>query len=186
MSLKHNTKLELFFPCDWDDKNSQFNMSKVEGSILNYYHNEFTKKINKDSLKEIGEVLKNDNCSFKIGKGFHDRNLMVGNVDYLIAFSWSKGDVPKKGGTYDTWINSNAKKKIHISLEKLINENNQEYVNNLKNKDESNKVNINNGSKNETPLQQYLKNEIDDTIFDLIDDPYMETKTKKRKTNDKE
>ena len=40
---------------------------------------------------------------------------MVAKSDYLIAFTWNKGNVPKDGGTLNTW-NKCKNNKIHISL----------------------------------------------------------------------
>jgi len=52
-------------------------------------------------------------------KGFHDRNTTVAKgCDYLIAFTFGKGDQPADGGTLDTWKKCPlaSAKRVHFPL----------------------------------------------------------------------
>ena len=58
--------------------------------------------------------------------GFQSRNSSIAKEsDILIAFSWSEGKEPTKGGTYDTWRKCKTRRKIHISLHDLKNKPNR-------------------------------------------------------------
>lgn len=119
--------LRLYLPCAWDHDNCQFHDMgpKSPGRVANYYHSLFSKQIGIrpcQSLYTLDELI----TSYKKGffyschDGFHARNLLVGQVDILIAFTWGEGDTPKDGGTAHTWNHSPAPKKVHISLGYLL------------------------------------------------------------------
>ncbi len=90
------------------------------GGTSNFYHQKFCEDLglNKNkTLLSLQEMKKQDKCNFDY-PGFHNRNLQVGRVDWLIAFTWAEGASPEDGGTLHTWNNSKAPKKTHISLSK--------------------------------------------------------------------
>lgn len=85
---------------------------------LLYYHEQFSKQQSAHSLAELdGAVRKGAQIAYY--PSFADRNKAVGNVDYLLAFTWGDGDIPKAGGTLSTWQGSSAKVKLHIPLSKI-------------------------------------------------------------------
>lgn len=90
---------------------------KSAGSISNYYHSMFSKKIGRDTLKDITKAFEKG-AKIKYYKGFYARNKEVGKTDLLIAFTWGIGGV-KDGGTKNTWNGSKATKKVHVKLRKL-------------------------------------------------------------------
>jgi|2_EtaG_2_1085320.scaffolds.fasta_scaffold01185_9 hypothetical protein len=120
--------LELFFPCKWQDEMFQRNgtQRKSTASVSNNYHEKFSLKMKgeKDtSLKQIQRALDNG-ARYHERKGFYDRNLDVGYVDYILAYTFGKSLYqPKDGGTFHTWSKLKALTKIHIPIA-LIGENN--------------------------------------------------------------
>ena len=44
---------------------------------------------------------------------FHERNMDIAKAEVLIAFTWSNGEAPLKGGTLDTWKKCTGR-KIHV------------------------------------------------------------------------
>lgn len=119
--------IELHFPCKFinglfvDNGSSDWKINP--GQSANKYHQMFNHKLRQNSLLDIEELIQQqDNDQVKIYQnynGFHDRNTAVGNVDILIAFTFSKSKTPTKGGTLDTWKKSKAKRKIHVCISKL-------------------------------------------------------------------
>lgn len=139
----HCARLFLQLPCKWDVNKRAYHDTNINnfqtnpGGTSNYYHRLFSKKWaegfepiyknNFNSLEQLHEcyleahkpginpsersVIWCDNF-----KGFFDRNLQVGKVDKLIAFTFNKGSIPKDGGTKHTWDNSNAPIKLHFDL----------------------------------------------------------------------
>ena len=112
-------QLELHLPCSFDYQNTRFSDTNPTGRTANYYHELFSKECGFDSLAEIKEAINHPNCMHTVSNGFHARNLLVGKVDLLIAFTWGEGSIPAGGGTHHTWDNSKAQEKIHIPLESL-------------------------------------------------------------------
>ena len=95
-----------------------------EGRTANYYHEKFS-----DHLLESGSLPQSlDDLAFALEKGakstvsggFHERNLLVGQCDWLIAFTFGEGVVPKDGGTKHCWDHSPAPKKTHVPLGQLL------------------------------------------------------------------
>lgn len=120
--------LELELPCGWDWENHRFQEfpTKVRdpGKTLNWYYKAFSLKMGQDMSLVFEEVLR---ASFDASKGvearvypgFHARNMAVGRVDRVIAFTWGEGVVPKDGGTKHCWDHSRAEDKRHIPLSGL-------------------------------------------------------------------
>ena len=117
--------LTLHFPCKFENTDRpQFtdngikDWTKNPGRTTNIYHRKFSAKIKDDSLQQIQSAIL-VGATYKEYKGFHDCNSKVAESRYLIAFTWSDTDVPKKGGTRDTWDKCKGK-KIHIPLSSLM------------------------------------------------------------------
>lgn len=107
--------LKLYFPADFINGKFIFKTSKDAGSIANYYHKQFSNKTGKQSLNEI-EIAMKKNAEISIHDGFKERNLLVGNSDIIIAYTFNNDIIPKDGGTLHTWNNSKSKIKIHRNL----------------------------------------------------------------------
>ena len=84
------------------------------GCSANKLHKQFSTKINEDSLEHLSTAITVGTTH----EGFHARNSFVAESDYVLAFTWGNGDVPKEGGTMDTWSKCNGRKH-HVSLESL-------------------------------------------------------------------
>ncbi|KYQ88794.1 hypothetical protein DLAC_10591 [Tieghemostelium lacteum] len=120
--IKYN--LILYLPCPivekenkyvyYDSNSSDWRLNP--GRSSNNYHISFTKQIGKDSIgdimkaKELGAVI--DTSS----NGFHSRNTKVAKSDYILAFTFGKGEIPEKSGTLDTWNKSKSTNKYHFTL----------------------------------------------------------------------
>ena len=106
---------EIFFPCKWDEG---FEENKT-GGISKYYHEKFSLKMGGTKTTSIEQIQKaiDKGATYTEGKGFHARNIPVGNADYILAYSF--GDSlyePKDGGTNHTWKQSKAEIKIHVPI----------------------------------------------------------------------
>ena len=87
------------------------------GRSANKLHKKFSEKIKEDSLEHLNTAITVGATIFVHG-GFHARNSFVAECDYLLAFTWGSGDVPKEGGTMDTWSKCKGK-RYHVPLESL-------------------------------------------------------------------
>ncbi len=120
--------LTLHLPCPWDFENSCYQENGLGGTAdpgrtANYYHRQFSKAMGypaHTSLDSIGKLLLADSeVGYTVSDGFHARNILTGQVDLLIVFTWGEGNEPKDGGTLHCWRNSIAPRKIHIPLHTL-------------------------------------------------------------------
>lgn len=112
--------LRLYLPAEF--KKGKFVSSAARwdaGSIANYYHKKFSDACNLDSLREIALAIE-QGAEIRINKaGFKARNLQVARyVDYLIAYTFGEGSIPKDGGTLHTWKACPSSKK-HYPIDKL-------------------------------------------------------------------
>jgi hypothetical protein len=112
--------IELHLPSEWDYIQQEYSHDGA-GKTSNYWHKNFSKKVLGyiyNSLEEIDTLVKSSNDDVKIFfyNGFKKRNLVVGNVDVLLAFTASATDNPKPGGTAHTWRHSDAKIRKHYNL----------------------------------------------------------------------
>lgn len=121
--------LELHLPCGWNSQERCFHTrayrrasqggSEDPGQVLNNYHRAFGEAIGRDTLDDL-EQIRSTGVPFTVCDGFHARNRLVGEVDWLIAFTFAPGDrPPSDGGTRHCWDHSRAPRKTHISLEAL-------------------------------------------------------------------
>lgn len=136
----HAKALRLYLPAFYDHKRLEFKGTKSRdpGSITNYYHSQFSRHMGGNTLRGIKLALdKGAENLYVPGEGFKPRNLRVGKVDTVVAFTFGTGDhieifTPpdpgwykaqaaglKPGGTSHTWDNSSASMKIHIPLNTL-------------------------------------------------------------------
>lgn len=128
--------LKLFFPAPFEPALNRFS-GKGPFSVAasaNRYHQSFSEKMGGSSMKAISLALAKG-AESQTSNGFKARNLLVGQVDYLIAFTWgqdmvhcSMGELEWQkasfasipaGGTSHTWNCSKAYTKIHISLPQI-------------------------------------------------------------------
>lgn len=105
--------LRLYLAAKW--LKSEFG-SSYEGKTLNKYHQEFCLKTGIDSFSQL-EQARLKGAQVEIIPGFHNRNAPVAHSHYMLAFTWGAGNIPKPGGTADTWRQSNSI-KLHVSLAK--------------------------------------------------------------------
>ena len=117
--------LNLHLPAKWvEEPHPHFheadgaNWKTNPGKVSNAYHRQFSEKIKEDTLQEI-QMAFYMGATHKVHDGFKQRNSYVALSEYLIAFTWGEGDVPKNGGTHDTWTKC-KNRKIHIPLRTLL------------------------------------------------------------------
>ena len=108
---KDGIKLTLHLPYN-------FVNGSFTNKTLNNYHEIFSTKCSINSLLHI-QVAITSGAKYYVHNGYHDRNLYVGNTDYLIAFTFAKNGTLKPGGTKHTWDNSSCKNKIHYDIASL-------------------------------------------------------------------
>lgn len=123
VSLRHNTKLKLFLPCEWIPHDDSGNYADTHvrdwrvnpGYLANLYHMKFSVALKRDTLQDI-ETARRNGALIDVSPGFHKRNLKVAKSDFLIAFTSSHtNEPPPKGGTRHTW-NACKVPKVHVSL----------------------------------------------------------------------
>lgn len=108
-------KLILYLPFEFTD-------GKFTDEYFNGLHRNFSKKCEIDSLNEIKLAI-DKGCKVIYGnkttdrtKAFHARNTLIAEkCTEMIAFTFNDGDIPKVGGTLDTWNKANCE-KIHYPL----------------------------------------------------------------------
>ena len=113
--------LTLHLPCPWDNSKSQFlesSSKRSPGAISNTLHRMFSSVVKEDSLKQINDAIQVGAVT-QVHNGFLKRNCSVAMSEYLVAFTWGKGSVPKEGGTLDTWMKCKGR-KVHIPLDSLL------------------------------------------------------------------
>ncbi|KAJ3113001.1 hypothetical protein HK100_002134 [Physocladia obscura] len=104
-----SAKLTLHFPCQFivgpkpqfEDLGST-DWRKNSGQMANQYHKQFSSVINSNSMLEILEAIEAGAVVATDSRGFHDCNTKIALAQRMIAFTWSKGISPEKGGTLDT------------------------------------------------------------------------------------
>jgi hypothetical protein len=112
--------LTLHLPCEWDTKSKKHvdkgsaDWRTNPGYLANACHAKFSKVVHRNTLTEIQEALDRKATAFAY-KGFHQRNVVVGKSQFLLAFTFSTSGTPQDGGTLHTWKHS-CSKKTHICL----------------------------------------------------------------------
>jgi hypothetical protein len=118
--------LKLYLPCEWDSTNHQFVEDKKSwgnpGRTLNNIHQQFSYVIGVNTLTQIEMARQAGAILDTSRKGFHSRNTLVAQSQYVLAFTWQLNyehdDIPNDGGTLDTWKKTKGIKK-HINLFKI-------------------------------------------------------------------
>jgi hypothetical protein len=124
-----NVQLKLFIPCPivinannqvaFKDTGSN-DWRSNPGRSANWYHGKFAKMLGVPStVAEIDAAIKLGAVIDSSGKGFYERDLKVGQCDYMLAFSWDDTTQPTSGGTAHTWKHSTAAHKLHVKLSTL-------------------------------------------------------------------
>jgi hypothetical protein len=87
--------------------------------VSNFYHREFSKKCQLDSLDEIGRAIAN-NAEVVVSNGFKARNTKIAeDADILVAFTFGRGERLKPGGSADTmrkYLALGKTQAIHVDL----------------------------------------------------------------------
>ena len=117
-------KLELHLPAKWDITRAQYveviEDSKHPGTVSNRYHRAFSSSCNRNSLRELNEAITAEEVLVRVTPGFKPRNMHVGRVDKLIAYTFGDSRyAPTDGGTAHTWMHSYSPNKIHRALNDL-------------------------------------------------------------------
>lgn len=111
--------LSLHIPAGWNSISSKYNDDEAPGRVSNYHHRQFSEKIGRSSLEELEEARRKG-AGFIPYNGFSSRNTAVASSLHLIAFTWSQGQVPRKGGTMDTWNKAVDATRKHVFLGTLV------------------------------------------------------------------
>lgn len=111
--------LTLHLPAELEEKGFRQNRNYSDpGRTLNYYHQQFTAKIGSSSIDELNQA-REKGAVLTQHNSFSMRNAWVAaDADFLIAFTWANGSLPKPGGTRQTWDRTH-RPKVHIPLESL-------------------------------------------------------------------
>lgn len=96
-----------------------FDESHADGRIANHYHRAFSAEIRHDTLGDLADAFARG-ATATVSDGFHQRNLLVGRCDFLLAFTFGDGATPKDGGTRHAWDRSVAPRKVHVPLRDLL------------------------------------------------------------------
>ena len=110
------SKLLLYLPCKFSKKFIDEKSWHGCGRLLNELHQNFSGKLGRSSLADIQQASQRSGATIDTtSRGFFARNIRVGRVDRMIAFSAGAG------GTAHTWKNSSTPQacKRHISLQSL-------------------------------------------------------------------
>lgn len=123
-----DSTLKLYLPCAWDFETKTFqddgtrDWRKNPGGTSNFYHRVFSERLAGTTLDTLNTVLQQSNTKHQVIPGFKARNNGPASCDYLLAFTWGEGDVPKDGGTKDTWDKAKLFKgtQLHVPLISLM------------------------------------------------------------------
>jgi len=89
--------------------------SSNPGYMLNVYHEKFSKKMGRNTLRDIVTAKNKGAMLHSSKRTFFDRNTQIAkNCNFLLAFTWGDAS-PPPGGTKNTWDKCHAT-KLHISL----------------------------------------------------------------------
>lgn len=119
---KKAASLTLHFPASFYHRDGEACASfraTADAWVANRYHKAFSASTERCSPGEIENALALG-ARHTVSNGFHARNILVGQCDWLIAFTFGEGAVPKAGGTRHCWDHSTAPKKTHIPLGSLL------------------------------------------------------------------
>jgi hypothetical protein len=124
--------LQLYLPCAWVDDTKDprgYDTGTTDsrsnpGRLMNQLHKAFSTKCGINSLMDIRSAAILGGHLHTSSRGFHARNRLVAQCDYMIAFTWCNDTVPRPGGgtrhTWDTCKSAPTSNKIHVPLSLLI------------------------------------------------------------------
>lgn len=111
----YGRSLTIYSAHKWDQHHEKF-VGNPSAIISNELHQFFSEKMRRNTLSELNDALHHGAKINSSTNTFYERNSLVAkNIDYLLAFSWSKGVEPRWGGTCDTWKKCHCT-KLHIPL----------------------------------------------------------------------
>jgi len=98
--------LRLFLPAEFEGgsfyDSGVRDSHKNPGGTANYYHRQFQKATNINSLTQI-QIAKAEGAELiPVARGFFARNALVAKSDFILACTFGKGSEVKEGGTADT------------------------------------------------------------------------------------
>lgn len=114
--------LTIYMPCGWQlGFRANPTVKNDPARAMEYHHRQFASRVGYGPTATMQHLCTAQGMGAKIvaGTGFYQRNLLVGQVDSLVAFSWDDGPEPVSGGTAHTWRHSTAKHKHHVPLRQL-------------------------------------------------------------------
>jgi hypothetical protein len=116
--------LTVYLPCGFDRATLKFVAprepeSERTAQTANWYHDRFSQRMGRDTRHGLVEAELIGARLIPVAGGFKIRNLEVGKVDLLIAYTWGPGIVPADGGTKHTWDHASAPRKLHRPLGRL-------------------------------------------------------------------
>lgn len=117
-------RLTLHLPAPFTDR---FDILSDAGRSANFYHEQFSTKLNGNSFENLVEVIESPYCRVTeqpVAKGFGPffaRNALVvkeldPEKDAMYAFTFGPDHEPKDGGTKHTWDLFKSSRKRHIAL----------------------------------------------------------------------
>lgn len=112
--------LVLHLPCAWDYSTGAHYDSGAKdwkrnpGRTANLYHKKFSRAIGRDTLQDISMAV-HVGCQLEEHEGFHQRNSVIADVEYMLAFTWG-ATAPEDGGSLDTWKKCKAKNKMTFAF----------------------------------------------------------------------
>lgn len=114
--------LTLYLPCEFDLRSARFVEASQDrldpGRIINYYHDLFTMRAGWRSMVMIAEAVR-AGAKLVVVPGFRNRNIPVGDCDWLLAFTFERARFPGGNGTRHCWNNSTARQRLHIPIDSL-------------------------------------------------------------------
>lgn len=101
--------LHLYLPSEFNHKTKLYKNTH-EGRRLNELHQICSATTGYDTLNEIFlATYGKDKAKVTVQRGFGPRNTLIAKgSDHLIAFTFNDAEIPKEGGTMDTWKKFNG------------------------------------------------------------------------------
>ena len=117
MNIPCIKSLTIYVPCSFNGE--CFDNEVRDGGVANYYHRKFSDRLtgeNHHTLAGIQRAIDRGATLITVDGGFFARNKLVAeSSEYLIAYTFNHGSIPKDGGTKHTWDLCKSK-KIHVNL----------------------------------------------------------------------
>lgn len=131
--------IHIHLPCAWDADRKRASEKTYEGRTMNSLHERFSKDTDQDSLHLL-HTVRYLGGSIVEHKGFNERNSIVAQSRFLIAFTWGDDEIPKPGRTLHTWKEARRGFKVHIQLSKLSEIGPQGIINEILRDDDSDEM----------------------------------------------